>query len=593
MLKTRYRRITFFFARVIASLITWEIILPRLGMRQWSLKTRPERLRRTAVDFRALAIQMGGVMIKVGQFLSTRADVLPEEITRELSGLQDEVPPEKFSDIRRVAESELGAALESKYLSFDEKPLAAASLGQVHRARMCRTETSSEVEEPDLNKICQVVVKIQRPNIEQVIETDLAALRTVGHWLQRYRPIKKRANVPALLNEFSRTLYEEIDYNAEGSNAEVFAKNFEGLDGIRIPGVIWSHTTKRVLTLEDVTGIKITDYEAIAEAGIARSEVATRLLDTYLQQIFEDGFFHADPHPGNLFIYPMSSEEDEKHAWRLTFVDFGMVGRVPESTRQGLRELLMGMGTRDADRIIQAYKMLDILLPGADLDLLRKANEKIFAQFWGKSMTELRDISFEEMHDFMEEFRELLYDMPFQAPQDLLFLARAVSILSGLCTGLDPEFNVWNSLAPYAQKLIANEGLLGSKSWIDELGIVFQKIIGAPGRIMALVERIERGNLEVRSEKLEFQVRKVELSIRRLGGAVIVAALILGGVQLFLASQFLAAGLFWAGGGLLSLAVFFFIQIDLKFQIYNYHAIHKFILRRCAWNPILSGWMVN
>jgi predicted unusual protein kinase regulating ubiquinone biosynthesis (AarF/ABC1/UbiB family) len=208
-----------------------------------------------------------------------------------------------------------------------------------------------------------------------------------------------------------------------------------------------------------------------------------------------------------------------------------MVGRVPESSRRGLRELLMGMGTRDADRIIQAYKMLDILLPGADLDLLRKANEKVFAQFWGKSMSELRDISFDEMHEFMHEFRELLYDMPFQVPQDLLFLARTVAILSGLCTGLDPEFNVWNSLAPYAQKLISSEGLSGSKSWIDELGIIFQKIVGAPGRIMALVERIERGDLEVRSEKLEFQVRKVEQSVRRVGGAVIVAALIMGGVN--------------------------------------------------------------
>jgi predicted unusual protein kinase regulating ubiquinone biosynthesis (AarF/ABC1/UbiB family) len=558
MLKTRYRRITFFFARVIASLITWELILPRLGMRQWSLKTRPGRLKKTAVDFRALAIQMGGVMIKVGQFLSTRADVLPEEITRELSGLQDEVPPEKFSDIRRVAENELGATLENKFIEFDEKPVAAASLGQVHCARLCRTETTSEVEEPGPYKFCQVVVKIQRPNIEQVIEIDLAALRTVGKWLQRYRPIKKRANVPALLNEFSRTLYEEIDYNAEGSHAEVFAKNFQGLEGIRIPSVIWSHTTKRVLTLEDVTAIKITDYEAITEAGITRSEVAKRLLDTYLKQIFEDGFFHADPHPGNLFVSPLSSMENEKYQWQLIFVDFGMVGRVPESTRQGLRELLMGMGTRDADRIIQAYKTLDFLLPDADLDLLRKANEKVFAQFWGKSMSELRDIPFGEMHEFMEEFRELLYDMPFQVPQDFLFLARTVSILSGLCTGLDPEFNVWNNLAPYAQKLIASEGIFGSKSWIDELGIVFQKIIGAPGRIMALVERIERGNLEVRSGKLEYQVRKVELSIRRLGGAVIVAALILGGVQLYLASQFLAAGLFWVGGALLSLVVFFF-----------------------------------
>jgi predicted unusual protein kinase regulating ubiquinone biosynthesis (AarF/ABC1/UbiB family) len=557
MLKARYRRITFFFGRVILNLIIWELVLPRVGMRQWSLRTRSNRLKKAAVDFRTLAIQMGGVMIKVGQFLSTRADVLPEEITRELSGLQDEVPPERFSDIRRVAENELGATLESKYYEFDEKPMAAASLGQVHRARLCQTGTSAEVDQSGAPQICQVVVKIQRPEIEKIIETDLAALRTVGKWLQRYRPIKKRANVPALMNEFSRTLYEEIDYNLEGSHAEDFAKNFQTFQSIRIPNVIWSHTTKRVLTLEDVTAIKITDYEAISEAGLSRSEVATRLLDIYLKQIFEDGFFHADPHPGNLFVAPLSPQEDKKHPWQLIFIDFGMVGRVPESARQGLRALIMGMGTRDSDRIIQSYKMLDILLPGADLDLLRKANEKVFAQFWGKSMSELRDISFDEMHEFMHEFRELLYDMPFQVPQDLLFLARTVAILSGLCTGLDPEFNVWNNLAPYAQKLIASEGILGNKSWLDELGIVFQKIIGAPGRIMTLVERLERGSLEVRSDKLEFQVRKVEQSVRRLGGAVIVAALILGGVQLYLAGQFLAASIFWTGGILISLGIFF------------------------------------
>ena len=557
MLKTRYRRITFFFGRVIVSLIIWELVLPRLGMRQWSLRTRSGRLQKIASDFRTLAIQMGGVMIKVGQFLSTRADVLPEEITRELSGLQDEVPPEKFADIRTVAEKELGGTLESKYLEFEEKPVAAASLGQVHRARLHRTENLSKVDAPD-QPLIQVVVKIQRPDIEQIIATDLAALRTVGKWLQRYRPIRKRANVPALLNEFSRTLYEEIDYNAEGAHAEVFAKNFQGLPGVLIPSVVWSHTTKRVLTLEDVTAIKITDYEAISEAGISRGEVAARLLNTYLKQIFEDGFFHADPHPGNLFVAPAADETDEKQTWQLIFVDFGMVGRISDNTRQGLRELLMGMGTRDADRVIQAYKMLDFLLPGTDLDLLRKANEKIFGQFWGKSMGELRDISFDEMHEFMHEFRELLYDMPFQVPQDLLFLARTVAILSGLCTGLDPDFNVWNNLAPYAQKLIASEGISGGKPIIEEIGIVFQKILQAPVRIMALLERMEQGNLEVRTDKLEYQVRKVEHSIRRVGGAVIAAALILGGVQLFLASHYFAASLFWVGGTVISLGIFFF-----------------------------------
>jgi predicted unusual protein kinase regulating ubiquinone biosynthesis (AarF/ABC1/UbiB family) len=557
MIRKRYRRITFFFARVIFSLFFWELALPRLGMRNWSLKTRPERLKRAAVSFRALAIQMGGVMIKVGQFLSTRADVLPEEITRELSGLQDEVPAEKFSDIRKVAENELRATLESRFVEFEEQPLAAASLGQVHRAKLRRLETVFGKDGAGQPELCNVVVKIQRPNIEQIIETDLLALRTVGQWLQRYRPIRKRANVPALLNEFSRTLYEEIDYNAEGSHAEIFTENFRDYSGVRIPSVIWSHTTRRVLTLEDVTAIKITDYGGIDEAGISRRKVAARLLDTYLKQIFEDGFFHADPHPGNLFVSPLPRGEDEEQPWQLIFIDFGMVGRVPDSTRRGLRELLMGMGTRDTDRIIQAYKMLDFLLPDADVELLKKANDKIFGQFWGKSMSELRDISFDEMQDFMGEFRELLYDMPFQVPQDLLFLARTVAILSGMCTGLDPEFNVWNHIAPYAQKLIANEDIAGGKSWIDEIGILAQKVIGVPGRVLALVDRMEKGNFEVRNERLENQVRRVAKAIRLLAGAVIASACLLGGVQLFLEGQYLAGGLFWAGGLILSVMVLF------------------------------------
>ena len=175
------------------------------------------------------------------------------------------------------------------------------------------------------------MVKVQRPNIENIIATDLAALRTVGRWLNYYPPIRKRANVPALLEEFTRTLYEEIDYLAEGRNAETFAANFKDHPGVLVPKVIWTHTAQRVLSLEDVQGIKITDYEAISAAGISRTEVASRLLDTYLQQIFQDGFFHADPHPGNLFVRVNPADGtrlEKKPEWRLTFVDFGMVGRI-------------------------------------------------------------------------------------------------------------------------------------------------------------------------------------------------------------------------------------------------------------------------
>ncbi len=204
---------------------------------------------------------MGGVLIKVGQFLSSRVDVLPIEVTDELSGLQDEVPPALFADIRRVAEAELGGTLEEKFQTFDPEPLAAASLGQVHRATLpgsmdpaaLFTSAADQAPSPKV----EVVVKILRPQIEQIIETDLAALRTVGAWIHRYPPVCRRMNVPGLLSEFTRVLLQEVDYLAEGRNAETFAANFKNFPGIRVPKVYWSHTTRRTLTLENVLAIKI------------------------------------------------------------------------------------------------------------------------------------------------------------------------------------------------------------------------------------------------------------------------------------------------------------------------------------------------
>ncbi|MFN2151866.1 MAG: ABC1 kinase family protein, partial [Anaerolineales bacterium] len=299
MYKSRYRRITFFFARLIGGIIIWDLIFPRIGLRGRSQATRPERQRQMAVHFRALAIEMGGVMIKLGQFLSTRADVLPPEITAELAGLQDEVPAEPFEAIRQIIEREYQSPIPEKFLQFARDPLAAASLGQAHRARL-RAEDAHRI------GFENVVVKVQRPNIEQLIETDLAALQRVAGWVQKYRPISRRADVPALFREFAKTLYEEIDYQAEAQNAETFAKNLSNLPGVYIPRVVWSHCTDCILVLEDVSAIKISDYEAITAAGIDRALVAKRLFETYLQQIFRDGFFHADPHPGNLFVCPVS-----------------------------------------------------------------------------------------------------------------------------------------------------------------------------------------------------------------------------------------------------------------------------------------------
>ncbi|MGD8455044.1 MAG: AarF/UbiB family protein [Anaerolineales bacterium] len=553
MSRLRYLRIVFFFGRVVLGLIFWEIILRYIGLRRLADRTRTRRLQKIARGYRNMAVRMGGVLIKVGQFLSARADILPMEITDELSGLQDEVPPEDFEGIKQLAEAELGGKLSDKFAEFEEEPLAAASLGQVHRARL------AGMIDGKVNRYVDVVVKIQRPDIETIIATDVAALRTVGKWLMRYPPIRKRADVPALLAEFTRILYEEIDYLAEGSNADTFAENFKDIPGVCIPGVIWSHTTRRVLTLEDVYAIKVTDYGEIAASGVERSAVAKRLFDIYLRMIFEDDFFHADPHPGNLFVDPGTVDEDGERQWLLTFVDFGMVGHVPPNARVGLRELIIALATRDSKRMANSYQMLNVLLPHADLELIAEAEQAAFDRFWGKNMDELSEIPFAEMHDFAIEFRELVYEMPFQVPHDLVFLVRTVAILAGICTGLDPEFNVWDGLIPYAKTMLAEDG--GSR-WdfiLGEAGKIFQTIVTIPQRMASALEKIDRGKLNIRIPRLDPLIWRIDRGLRRVAYGLIFFALLTNAVQLHLGGEMEYAWVLY-GGATITLAAFFFTR---------------------------------
>ncbi|RPH62989.1 MAG: AarF/ABC1/UbiB kinase family protein [Chloroflexi bacterium] len=539
-LRARYWRIVFFFGRVTLGFIFWEIILPKIGLGGLAKRTRSQRFKDIATHFRALAIRMGGVMIKVGQFLSSRLDVLPPEITDELAGLQDEVPAEDFAAVRHLAESELGATLTTKFDWFDETPLAAASLGQVHRAHL---------REPDAeaHEFRNVVVKIQRPFIEQIVEVDLSALKRVGGWLEKYKPIREHSDVRALVDEFSTTTRSEIDYLAEGRNAETFTANFKDFPHVHVPRVVWSLTTTRVLVLEDVLAIKITDYDAITAAGIDRGEVAIRLLDTYLKQIFEDGFFHADPHPGNLFVTPLEGvDENGRRDWRLTFVDFGMVGRMPENLRDGLCETVIAVGTRDAARLVQSYRELNVLLPNADTKLIEMASSQVFDRFWGKSMSELRKIDHREMHRFALQFRELLYAMPFQLPQNLLMLGRTVAILSGMCTGLNPEFNLWEQLEPYAGKLVAQEAGSNWRTWLDEAGKILQVLIGLPGRADRVLTLAERGDLSIQMPQVSRQLRFMEQALNRLVGGVVFGAFLIGGALVYSSNQLYGEILFAA-----------------------------------------------
>ena len=549
MFRERYRRILWFFGRAILSFIWWDFILFKLGFKKAVRESRSRRLLRIAKDFRQEAIRMGGVMIKVGQFLSARLDVLPKEITNELAELQDEVSPELYIEIKKVIEAEFGSPLETKFSEFQELPLAAASIGQVHLAKLIPVESTSN---PEFD-FPVVAVKVQRPHIEQIVATDLSALKVVAGWLMHYQPIRKRADIPALLSEFSRSLYEEIDYLHEGKNAEIFAQNFEGCDEVRVPKIVWSHTTRCVLTLEYIKAIKITDYKSIEDAGIDRAQVASRLFDTYLKQIFEDHFFHADPHPGNLFVLPETEISGSvNQSWKLVFVDFGMTGTIIPTVLAGLREALIALGTKDASRLILSYKIMGVLLPGADIDLIERASAKVFERFWGKTTSEMMSMHANEAREFIQEFEGLVYDMPFQAPENIVLLVRCMGILSGMCTGLDPDFNLWTSIMPYAQKIISADDQGGWRFWLGQVGDMATLLLSLPKKTESLLNRIEQGKLEVKSPELTNRINRLERSTRRSQGAIIFASFLITSVQSYLAGQLpLAVGL--GVGALISL----------------------------------------
>lgn len=530
LIKTRFRRILWFFGLAIAGVIWWDLFLPRIGFAKFARAQRQPRLRNLAVSFRRLAVDMGGVMIKVGQFLSARLDVLPRIITDELAGLQDEVAPEPFDSIRQVIEREFNAPIDQIFKWFDPLPMASASIGQVHRAGLLEVE-------PCLSP--SVVVKVQRPNIEVVVSTDLAALKVVGGWIHRYPPVRRRANVPALLEEFSQSLFEEIDYLNEANNAKIFQKNFANSPGVQIPYVLWDQTTRRVLTLEDVEAIKITDYQAIEAAGVQRSEVANRLVDMYLKQVFEDRFFHADPHPGNLFIKLRSpAGESNAVSWDLIFVDFGMTGRINQKLFAGLREAVIAVGTRDAARLIKSYQVLGIVLPGADLYLLEKATAQAFDRFWGRTSPEILKMGQESMRELAGEFGELLYEMPFQLPDNMILLGRCLSILNGMCTGLDPNFNFWERLEPYARSMLAgDEDTKSWEAWLKEIVNYLRIAVFLPNRMDHLIAKLEQGQIEVQMPDLRSAVHRLERSQRKQAWAILTAAFLLAAIQLFLAGD--------------------------------------------------------
>lgn len=520
-IRARYRRILRFAAWHLA--VTWwfELVLPRVGLRRIADRTRTKRMRRFAQRFHALAVELGGLMIKVGQFMSSRLDVLPPEITAELEGLQDEVPPVPFPAIRALAEAELGAPLDAVFASVEETPIAAASLGQAHRAQLLPGNAAD-------TGLSSVVLKVQRPGIGAIVDVDLAALRKVGGWLSHIRLVSSRADVPALVKEFAQTSLEEIDYLNEAVYAERFAADFADDERVAVPGVVWERTTRRVLTLEDVTAIKVTDAKALMSAGIDPARVAPVFASVMFEQLFTNGFFHADPHPGNIFVTPIADSSTER-PWKLTFIDFGMMGEVPPKTRSGLRKLLIAAASRDGKGLVAAISDVGVLVPSADTAGLERAMTHLFARFGGMGFAELREVDPREFRDFGLEFGDVVRSLPFQLPENFLLIIRAMSLTSGVCSSLEAKFNLWDSVEPYAAQLLREESGNVVKDVATQALDAAATTLRLPKRLDGLLTRIEDGSLTMPNPRLERQLARLNRTARGAVSTLIFGALLIAG----------------------------------------------------------------
>ena len=544
--RRRYRRVRWFFARVFIHFIWWDILLNRPVLR-WFRPEPVTRWRRIARRYRELAVQMGGVLIKLGQFLSIRVDILPREVTGELSGLQDEVPPEPAALIIAQVESDLGRPLADVFEFFSPTPLGAASLAQVHPARTIGGEA--------------LVVKVLRPGIQRLVETDLAALALALRWLKFSRTIRQRVDLDWLGEEFTTVTRRELNLTAEGRNIEQFARDFAEVPEICVPKVHWQVSGPKTLAMENVGYIKISDTEAIEAAGIRRADVADRLYHLYMRQVFETYFVHVDPHPGNLFIRPLPTAEEaeagieefapgapvphrEGREFQIVLVDFGMVSAIPERLRSSIREYAIGIGTRDAWRIIQAYLDAGILLPGADLKRLEEAHNILFSHFWGVRVGQLRDVALSEAATFIDEYRDVIWEAPFQFQVDLLFVLRAVGILSGLATQLDPEFDVWAKTIPFARKFARDEFEERWQGWLQEAVSAGQLLWKFSSQVDRLLTRARRGEMTVQASLSTGDRQAIQAiggAVRQLVWMVAAGALLISGVTLHLSTGFVVA----------------------------------------------------
>lgn len=533
----------------------WTFVLQLLASRWWLNKRwryrghnvdeqKARKRRAQAVWIRETLLELGPTFIKVGQLFSTRADLFPAEYVEELAKLQDRVPAFGYELVEKIILQDFGKTIPQLFRTFDPVPLAAASLGQVHRAQLSSGE--------------EVVVKVQRPGLKKLFAIDLGILKGITHYFQNHPKWGPGRDWLGIYDECCRILYEEIDYLNEGRNADIFRRNFRAHDWVYTPRVFWRYATPRVLTLEYVPGIKISHYEALEAAGLDRKRIAQLSAKAYFHQLLNHGFFHADPHPGNLAVSPEGT---------LIFYDFGMMGRIMSVTREKLLQTFFSVANQDANQLIVALIDLGALTPVDDMGPIRRSLQYMLDNFMDQPF-ETQSVA-----QIGDDLFEIAYDQPFRFPATFTFVMRAFSTIEGVGRGLDPEFNFMEVAQPFAAELMTRGNFSQEQSGLfNELSRqaaqVSNTAINLPRRLEQTLDKLEQGDLRmrVRSQETDRILRRLSYTTMGTNYAVLMGAFILSATILLVNKYLWLAGVAAIVSGMIGIG---FLRILRRISRYD------------------------
>lgn len=475
--------------------------------------------KRQARRFRESAEEMGGLLIKVGQFLSSRVDLLPKAYLIELSKLQDHVRSVSWAAVRPILEQDLGP-LNAHFVWFSDTPLAAASLGQVYEAVLLSGE--------------RVAVKVLRPGIDSIVKADLKALGWVVSILTHTTGFGKTFDLKMVLREFRRLVYEELDYHRELANTELIRQDLSTQPHVVVPRTYPDLSTERVLVMEFYQGIKIDHVDELEQAGIAPSVVAERVIRLYLHMVMESGIYHADPHAGNLLVNPQGD---------LILLDYGMIGSLDIATKRNLRRLFVAISGRDAGTLVQSMAALGMVRPEADVTLLRRRVNYLMDRYYAETLDQLGSLDIPQL---LRDFESILRDRAIQVPGQFAFLGRAIAILVGLATALHPDINLVELFAPYAQRFVTEEAG-GTAGYVSRQTQRYAKTLAELPLISAKVlHAMEQGELQTQMRWAEGgqALHQLNTSVKSLTSGVYVAGFVVAGVLAISSHPWIGRGLF-------------------------------------------------